>query len=73
VDTQRLDRLEAVCKALDEETVQLCYEIAVQGRKDLVLAPDEHAGFVMTLLRMLAFRPERPGAVSLQKGSPEGR
>jgi DNA polymerase III subunit gamma/tau len=43
---------------LDPESVQLYYQIALQGREDLPLAPDEHAGFVMTLLRMLAFRPE---------------
>ena len=40
------------------EEIQLYYQIAVQGRQDLPLAPDEHAGFVMTLLRMHAFRPE---------------
>jgi DNA polymerase-3 subunit gamma/tau len=43
---------------VDPDTVQLYYQIALQGREDLALAPDEHAGFVMTLLRMLAFRPE---------------
>ena len=43
---------------LDPESVQLYYQIALQGREDLPLAPDEHAGFVMTVLRMLAFRPE---------------
>ncbi len=43
---------------IDPESVQLYYQIALQGREDLPLAPDEHAGFVMTLLRMLAFRPE---------------
>jgi DNA polymerase III subunit gamma/tau len=43
---------------VDAETVQLYYQIALQGREDLPLAPDEHAGFVMTVLRMLAFRPE---------------
>src|SRR5439155_973946 len=37
---------------IDAESVQLYYEIALQGREDLPLAPDEHAGFVMTLLRM---------------------
>jgi len=37
--------------------VQLYYQIAVHGRKDLALAPDEHAGFSMALLRMLAFHP----------------
>ena len=42
---------------LDPETVQLDYQIAVQGRSDLSVAPDEFAGFSMTLMRMLAFAP----------------
>ena len=41
----------------DADEVQLFYQIAVHGRNDLGLAPDEYAGFSMTLLRMLAFRP----------------
>ncbi|HJU70432.1 MAG TPA: DNA polymerase III subunit gamma/tau [Paucimonas sp.] len=41
----------------DPEEIQLFYQIAVHGRNDLNLAPDEYAGFSMTLLRMLAFRP----------------
>ncbi len=52
------DRLNGLAGRFDPESVQLCYQIALQGREDLALAPDEHAGFVMTLLRMLAFRPE---------------
>ena len=51
-----------LARQLDAETVQLCYQIALQGRDDLALAPDEHAGFVMTLLRMLAFRPDTAAA-----------
>src|SRR2546425_125126 len=47
-----------LAERIDAESVQLYYEIALQGREDLPLAPDAHAGFVMTLLRMLAFRPE---------------
>src|SRR5437773_2478873 len=47
-----------LAERIDAESVQLYYEIALQGREDLALAPDAHAGFVMTLLRMLAFRPE---------------
>ncbi len=54
-------RIEALAARLDAESVQLYYQIALQGREDLPLAPDEHAGFVMTVLRMLAFRPETPG------------
>jgi DNA polymerase-3 subunit gamma/tau len=43
---------------LAREQVQLYYQIALHGRNDLSLAPDEYAGFTMTLLRMLAFAPE---------------
>ncbi|RJG01712.1 DNA polymerase III subunit gamma/tau [Noviherbaspirillum sedimenti] len=46
----------------DAEEVQLFYQIAVHGRNELGLAPDEYAGFSMTLLRMLAFRPGMGGA-----------
>jgi DNA polymerase-3 subunit gamma/tau len=51
-------RIEALAQKLDPESVQLYYQIVLQGREDLPLAPDEHAGFLMTVLRMLAFRPE---------------
>ncbi|QKS27650.1 MAG: DNA polymerase III subunit tau [Accumulibacter sp.] len=47
-----------IAARLDAEYVQLAYHIAVHGRQELPLAPDEHAGFVMTLLRLHAFRPE---------------
>lgn len=39
------------------ETLQLFYQICILGRRDIGLAPDEYAGFTMTLLRMLAFTP----------------
>jgi len=42
---------------LAADDVQLYYQIAITGRRDLPLAPDPRAGFEMTLLRMLAFRP----------------
>jgi DNA polymerase-3 subunit gamma/tau len=44
------------------EELQLFYQIATHGRTELPLAPDEYAGFTMTLLRMLAFAPQE-GAV----------
>ena len=44
------------------QEVQLCYQIAVQGVDEIGLAPDEHAGFSMSMLRMLAFAPEREGS-----------
>jgi DNA polymerase III subunit gamma/tau len=48
--------------SFDAEEVQLFYQIAVHGKNELGLAPDEYAGFSMTLLRMLAFRPGIGGA-----------
>ncbi len=54
-------RLLELAARLDPEFVQLAYQIAVHGRKELPLAPDEFAGFVMTLLRLHAFRPAPAG------------
>ncbi|TMS57474.1 DNA polymerase III subunit gamma/tau [Imbroritus primus] len=53
----------------DAQEVQLYYQIANLGRNELALAPDEYAGFTMTLLRMLAFRPLQPGEGSGEGGS----
>src|SRR6202166_680760 len=39
------------------EDLQLYYQTAILGRRDLALAPDARTGFRMTLMRMLAFRP----------------
>jgi DNA polymerase-3 subunit gamma/tau len=50
-------RVEAYAARFTPEDVQLAYQIAVQGRADLSIAPDEATGFSMTLLRMLAFEP----------------
>jgi len=54
-----------LASGFDLEEVQLFYQIVVHGRHELGLAPDDYAGFSMTLLRLLAFRPEhaaQPGA-----------
>jgi DNA polymerase-3 subunit gamma/tau len=58
-DLPERQKIVALAALLDAESVQLYYQIALQGRQDLPLSPDEHAGFVMTLLRMLAFRPDQ--------------
>ena len=50
-----IERMRAAAAQLDAETVQLYYQIALNGRRDLPYAPDEFSGFCMTLLRMLAF------------------
>jgi len=50
-------RIGGYTRAFTPEAVQLAYQICVQGREDLALAPDEQTGFAMTLLRLLAFEP----------------
>ena len=46
-----------LAESLDPEEVQLYYQIAVGGRRDIEFCRDERMSFEMTLLRMLAFRP----------------
>ena len=43
---------------MSPEDVQLFYEIALRGSRDLQFAPDPRVGFDMTLIRMLVFAPE---------------
>ncbi len=47
----------AFAQRLRPEVVQLWYQMALSGRRDLHLAPSPRAGFEMAVLRMLAFRP----------------
>ena len=49
--------LDALAARMPAEDLQLAYQFAIEGRRDLDLAPDPRSGFEMTLLRMLAFRP----------------
>jgi DNA polymerase-3 subunit gamma/tau len=64
-DLPELADILRLAEAFDPQEVQLFYQIAVHGRNEIGLAPDEYAGFTMTLLRMLAFRPGQGGAERL--------
>jgi DNA polymerase-3 subunit gamma/tau len=75
-DAALLNRL---AKAISPEDAQLYYQIALGGRRDLNMAPEPRIGFEMTLLRMLAFRPDtvvqpvkagRPPAAAAHSDSP---
>ena len=52
------DQVITLTKQISAEQLQLLYQIAILGRRDLYLAPEEFAGFTMTLLRMLSFAPQ---------------
>ncbi len=54
-------RIADIAGRLSNDDVQLFYQIALLGRRDLALAPDEQSGITMTLLRMLAFRQDGAG------------
>jgi DNA polymerase III subunit gamma/tau len=49
--------VKAFAQQLDAQLVQLWYQMAVMGRRDLHFAPGARVGFEMALLRMLAFIP----------------
>jgi len=62
--SQALDQTDPIASDLSRfaasmhpDVVQLFYTVAVHSRNELVLAPDEYAGFVMACLRMLALAP----------------
>ncbi|MGF6276083.1 DNA polymerase-3 subunit gamma/tau [Massilia sp. UYP11] len=61
-DLPELADIMRLAGVFDAQEVQLYYQIAVHGRNEIGLAPDDYAGFTMTLLRMLAFRPGQGGA-----------
>ena len=69
--------IERFAAAVSPDDVQLYYQTAIVGRRDLPLAPDPRTGFDMVLLRMLAFRYPDPGfaadAGSSASASPPSR
>ena len=72
--------LVTLAERMTPEDVQLYYQIATSGRRDLAIAPDARTGFEMAMLRMLAFRPddgapatraERPAATPSPAAAPQ--
>lgn len=68
-DMPEYPRLVALAEKLGPEQIQLFYQIALLGRRDIGLAPDEFAGFSMSLLRMLAFMPSESTAPANTKST----
>lgn len=56
--------LKKLAESLPPEDVQLFYQIGLIGQRDLMYAPSQRTGFEMTLLRMLAFYPEKSTPLS---------
>jgi DNA polymerase-3 subunit gamma/tau len=51
------ERIAQLAAAMTAEDVQLFYQLALNGKRDIALASDPRSGFEMVLLRMVAFRP----------------
>ncbi|HRD35188.1 MAG TPA: DNA polymerase III subunit gamma/tau [Rhodocyclaceae bacterium] len=72
VDESERMRLAPYAEAFDAEFLQLAYQIAIHGRDELSLAPDDYAGFTMCLLRLVAFRPDQAAALGGQGSAGRG-
>ncbi len=64
--------IDALAAATRPELVQLWYQMALNGRRDIGHAPSPRAGFEMTLLRMLAFRPGQGAVIQGGQGQAAG-
>jgi len=60
--------IKRLASILSAEDIQLYYQIAVNGRRDLPHVPEPRAGLEMVLLRMLAFRPMTSSEKPVQSG-----
>ncbi|MGB4811294.1 MAG: DNA polymerase III subunit gamma/tau [Methylophilaceae bacterium] len=61
----------ALAQKIPAENLQLYYQISLLGRRDIGLAPDQFAGFTMSLLRMLAFTPNAVSNTNRATAKPE--
>ena len=65
------EKIGQLATSMSPEQVQLFYQIALVGKRDLNLAPDLKMGFEMTLIRMLAFELEEDSPPGCNGGSPK--
>ena len=62
--------VQALAPLLGPDETQVLYSIALHGRAELALAPDEYSGLMMVLLRMLAFRPQGAAVTAAPVSAP---
>jgi DNA polymerase-3 subunit gamma/tau len=67
LDERLIEGYRQLVDQTDDEHLQLLYQIATVGKRDLPLAPDDKIGFTMILLRMMAFLPACDGEAQPQK------
>jgi DNA polymerase-3 subunit gamma/tau len=64
-----IEALRPFAQKMSPEIVQLLYQIALHGRRDLAISRDERVGFEMTLLRMIAFQLDEGAGFSVRAAS----
>jgi DNA polymerase-3 subunit gamma/tau len=67
------EELLKLSEQVSAEDLQLFYQIALIGRRDLPLSPDARNGFDMIVLRMLAFRPAAVDAGAITQSQPQSQ
>ena len=65
--TQDQEKIIQLAETISAEDVQLFYQLALHGRRDLPLAPDKRSGFEMCILRLMSFRPTSVGVAPGKK------
>jgi DNA polymerase III subunit gamma/tau len=69
-DTNDVAVLQRLAQTMPADDVQLLYSMVLHGRRELVFAPDAHAGLLMILLRLLAFPANDSGSPVSRPGLP---
>jgi len=62
------ERLRRFASNIPAEDIQLWYQIGLLGRRDMPYAPNPQQSFEMTLIRMLAFKPDTGAATVISQG-----
>lgn len=73
LDEDLIEGYQALVNKTDDEHLQLLYQIATVGKRDLPLAPNDKVGFTMLMLRMMAFLPAPDSGVEPKKKKTEVR
>jgi len=61
------DAVMSLAESMQAEDIQLYYQIALVGNRDLPMAADMRSGLEMVLLRMLAFKPYEASTTTVKK------
>ncbi|MFH4416181.1 MAG: DNA polymerase III subunit gamma/tau [Neisseriaceae bacterium] len=51
------EKFKILAESLSEEEIQVYYQAVIRGKEDQSIAPDEYTGFLMTIMRLMSFRP----------------